>query len=109
MRYKMRHFTLLTYLLLTFLSCKSQDTNKVLNADELTKTSLTAINLMKANDYSGLKNLFAEDIKKNIKDEQLQSIGKIINELVAKEGMPSGENIQPRLTKKIQWNRYSLY
>lgn len=101
MRYKMRHFILLTYLLLTFVSCKSQDTNKILNADELTKTSLTAIYFVKANDYSGLKNLFAEDIKKNIKDEQLQSIGKLINELVAKEGMPSEENIQPRLTKRF--------
>ena len=101
MRYKMKHFILLTYLFLTFVSCKSQKTNNILNSTELTKTSLTAINFIKANDYSGLKNLFAEDIRKNIKEEQLQSIGKFINDLVAKEGIPSGENIQPRLTKKI--------
>lgn len=97
----MKHVILLTYLLLAFVFCKSQDTNKILKADELTKTSLTAIDFIRANDYSGLKNLFADDIKKNIKEEQLQSVGKLINELIARDGLPSGENVQPRLTKKI--------
>jgi hypothetical protein len=87
---------------LTFVSCKSQGANKILNEGELTRTSLAAMDFIKANDYSGLKNLFAEDIRKSINEEQLQSLCKRINELVAKEGIPSGNNIQPRLVTKIK-------
>lgn len=101
MRYNMRHFILQTYFLLIFVSCKSQEASKIFNADEFTKTSLAALGFIKANDYSSFKSLFADDIRKNIKEEQLQAVFKFINDLVTKEGTPSGENIQSRLTKKF--------
>jgi len=98
----MRYFILQTLFFLTVLSCKSQDKTKALNADELTRTSLTAMNFIKQNDYLNFKNLFAEDIVKNVKEEQLQAVFKFINDLVAKEGIPNGDNIQPRLTMKTK-------
>jgi hypothetical protein len=80
-------------------NCLSQTDNRILNADEMTKTSLKAMTLIKTNDFRGFKSLFVEEVSKQ--EVQLFGIFNFIKTIITKEGIPGEENIQVRLTKKL--------
>jgi hypothetical protein len=68
----------------------------------MTKTSLDAMNFIKANNFESFKKLFTTEIQSRINEEKIIAVFKYINEIVNKEGIPVGENIQQRLTKNLK-------
>jgi len=93
--------TFLITLLFFFLSNTgiSQTENKILNADEMTKTSQKAISLIKSNDFPGFKNMFPEEVSKQ--DVPLVGFFNFVKNIIAKDGVPPDDDIQVRLTKKL--------
>ncbi len=98
----MRHSIIIIFLILTFCNCKSQTTDKILNTEEMTKTSLDAMNFIKTNNFESFKNLFPTEIQSRINEEKILAVYKYIHEIVTKEGIPVGESIQQRLTKNLK-------
>jgi len=104
-------------LCLTFTSCEGQTKespktqnkndisnyqNEILSEDEMRITTDKAVKLIQNKNYKEFKNLFAEDIAKNVSDQQIIQLVDQINILFQKEGVPSGnDNILPSLNATV--------
>lgn len=100
---------------LVFLSCNGQNgknlsknlndynyEESVLSEDEMIATSEKAIELIKNNQLKEFRELFAEEISKDISDDQLSQLITHLNLLFQKEGVPSGEdNVVPAIQASI--------
>lgn len=109
----MNRLTLFLTLLIgfTLTSCKgqtqkNQQDNKnivnykaeILSEDEMRVTTDNAVKLIQNKNYTDFKNLFAQEIAKNISDEQITQLVDQINILFQKEGVLTGnDNILPSL------------
>lgn len=100
---------------LVFLSCNGQNGDKpslnlndynyeesVLSEDEMITTSEKAIETIKNNQLQEFRELFAEEISKDIPDNQLSQLITYLNLLFKKEGVPSGkDNVVPAIQASI--------
>lgn len=108
-------FFLLTFLIgLTLNSCNGQtQTNvdkksidnyrsEILPENEMRLSTDKAVKLIQTKSYKEIKMLFADDIAKNISDQQITKLVDQINLLFQKEGVPTGdENILPALNASM--------
>ena len=77
----------------------------VLSEDEMKETTEKAIKLIQERNYEKVRDLFAEDISKNITKNQLAKLVNHLNLLFRNEGIPTGnENIVPALQASINGN-----
>ena len=103
----MKKITIYLFLLnsLVLLSCNGQNGERpslnikdydyeasVLSEDEMMATSEKAIKLIKNNQLTAFRELFAEEVSKNIPDDQLSQLITHLNLVFQKEGIPSGKN-----------------
>ena len=100
---------------LVILSCNGQNGEKpslnindynyeesVLSEDEMIATSEKTIELIKNNQLIEFRELFAEEISKNIPDNQLSQLITHLNLLFQKEGIPNGQdNVVPAIQASI--------
>ncbi len=100
---------------LVFLSCNGQNgenpsknlndynyEESVLSEDEMIATSEKAIEIIKNNQLKEFRELFAEEISKDIPDNQLSQLITHLNLLFQKEGVPSGkDNVVPAIQASI--------
>jgi len=76
--------------------------SEILVEDEMRLTTDKAVELIQSKNYSELKNLFADDISKNISAQQLTQLVDQIELLFKHEGVPTGnENILPALNASM--------
>lgn len=110
-----RLFLLLTFIIGNVLSsCNGQtknnpDKNSIVNyktqilpENEMRETADKAVKLILSKNYNELKKLFADDITKNISDQQIIKLVDQINLLFETEGVPTGnDNILPALNASM--------
>jgi hypothetical protein len=113
--YMNKLFPLLTIIIgLTLNSCNGQTQTKadknsiddyktqILPETEMRVTTDKAVKLIQNKNYVELKKLFADDISKNISDQQIIQLVDQINLLFQNEGVPTGnENILPALNASM--------
>ena len=105
---------LLTIIGLTLSSCNGQTQTKadknsidnykteILPETEMRITTDKAVKLIQNKNYDELKKMFADDISKNISDQQIIQLVDQINLLFKNEGIPTGnENILPALNASM--------
>ncbi len=76
--------------------------SEILPESEMRVTTDKAVKLIQSKNYNELKNLFADDISKNISDLQIIQLVDQISSLFQSEGVPEGnENILPALSASV--------
>lgn len=78
---------------------------EILSEDEMRVTTDKAMKIIQNKSYDDLRKLFAEDIAKNISEQQIVYLVDQINLLFKSEGVPTGnENIVPTLKASVNGN-----